>query len=171
MLTHQGRDPEQNSGQDTSLWQRTASHTSSPRSVSPNTSPIEESRPSQPDMRPEVARIRSRTTFTSSPPIMIPETQPLTGPYDGSRVSRGGIPRYGSIVGSPPERQNPAQMSSLELPDPAMSNPDKRSRNLQGLWSISAQAPSGSADAYHVGETHVPHKPLGMGLPKHMFQP
>jgi xenotropic and polytropic retrovirus receptor 1 len=167
----EGTDPEQNSGQDTSLWQRTASHTSSPRSVSPNTSPIEESRSSQPDVRPEVARIRSRTTFTSSPPIMIPETQPLTGPYDGSRVSGGGIPRYGSIVGSPPERQNPAQMSSLELPDPAMSNPDKRSRNLQGLWSISAQTPSGSADAYHVGETHVPHKPLGMGLPKHMFQP
>lgn len=170
----EGPGPEQNSGQDASRWQSTASHTSSPRSMSPNTSPIEDSQPSQPDARPDVARVQSRTTFTSSPPIRIPETQPLTRPYDGSG---GGIPRYGSIIGSPPQRQNPARMPSLELPDPAMSNPDKRSRNLQGSWSISrprtlvlAQTPSSPADAYHVGETHVPRMPLGMGLPKHMFQ-
>jgi len=162
--------------QDASRRQSKASPTSSPRSLSPNGTPIDESRPSQSDVMPEVAQVQSRTTFTSSPPIGIPETQPLTGPYDSSGVYKGGIPRYGSIVGSPPQRQNSAGMSSLELPDPVMSNPDKRSRNLQGSWSIpaprtlvSAQSPSSSADAYHVGETHVPRKPLGMGLPKHVL--
>jgi hypothetical protein len=170
----EGTGPEQSSGQDAPRRQSKASLTSSPRSLSPDSTPIDESRPSQSDVRLEVARAQSRTTFTSSPPIGIPETQPLTGPYDSSGVYRSGIPRYGSIAGSPPQRQNSAGMSSLELPDPAISNPDKRSRNLQGSWSrtlVSPQTSSGFADAYHVGETHVPRKTLGMGLPKHVLQP
>jgi hypothetical protein len=173
----EGTGPGQDSGQDASRRQSRASPTGSPRSLSPNSTPIDEPRPLQSDVRPEVARIQSRTTFASSPPIGIPETQPLTGSYDGSGVYKSGIPRYGSIIGSPPKRQDTAGMSSLKLPDPAMSNPDKRSRKLQGSWSISAprtlalaQTPSNSADAYHVGETHVPRKTLDMGLPKHVFQ-
>jgi hypothetical protein len=165
----EGRGREPNSDQGASRWQNPASHTSSPRSVSPNTSSVEDSRPSQPDVRPEVARVQRRTTFTSSPPITIPETQPLTRPYDGFGVAGDGISRYGSIIGSPPKRQDPTRIPTLELPDPAMSNPDKRSRNLQGSWDISAYTPSSSADAYHVGETHVPRKSLGMGLPTRMF--
>src|ERR1700722_14344547 len=174
----EGTGPGQDSGQDASRRQSRASPTGSPRSLSPNSTPIDEPRPLQSDVRPEVPRIQSRTTFAISAPIGIPETQPLTGSYDRSGVYKSAIPRYGSIIGSPPKRQDTAGMSSLKLPDPAMSNPDKRSRKLQGSWSISAprtlalaQTPSNSADAYHVGETHVPRKTLDMGLPKHVFQP
>ena len=170
--------PEQSSGQNVSRRQSSTSLRSSQRSVSPNSKPIEDTKPSEPHTRPEVSRVQSKTTFTSSPPIKIPETQPLTGPYGSSGAYAVGIPRYGSIIGSPPERETSAGMPSLELPDPAMSNPDTRSRRSQGSWSISAprtmvsaQNPSNSADAYHIGETQAPHKSLSMALPRHMFQP
>ena len=167
---------EQSSGQDASQRQRTASVTSLQRSVSPTSIPVADRKPEL-IQRPDVSRTQSRTTFTSSPPIRMPETEPLTGPYGSSGGYRAGVTRYGSIVGSPPERETSARMSSLELPDPAMSNPDTRSRRPQNSWStsgprtvMSGQTPSNSTDAYHIGETHVPHKSSNIGLPRYMFQ-
>jgi xenotropic and polytropic retrovirus receptor 1 len=157
--------------------QSTASVASSPRSLSPTSKPIEDIEPSEPSTRPEISRVQSKTTFMASPPIRIPEKQPLKGPYGDLGLSRAGITRYGSIIGSPPQQENPLGMPSLELPDPAMSNPDTRSRRAQGSWNISApwtgvsaQNPSSSTDPYQVGETHVPHKSLSIGLPRHLFQ-
>jgi len=168
----------QGSGQDAFRRQSTGSIGGSSRSASPNSQPVEHTKPSEPNVRPEVSRVQSRTTFTSSPPIRIPETQPLTESYTDSGLYRGGMTRYGSIIPSPPQQEISPGMPSLELPDPAMSHPDTRSQQPQGSWNISApqtfasaQNPSNSSDAYHVGETNVPYKPLSIAIPKHMFQP
>jgi hypothetical protein len=168
---------EQGLRQDNLQRQSRASDASSARSVSPNSKPIEDTGPLEPSAGPEVSRVRSKTTFTTSPPIRIPESQPLKGFYGDTVPYRAGVTRYGSIIGSPPDRDTSTKMPPLELPDPAMSNPDIRSRKPQGSWNFSfprtvasAQIPSNSADAYQVGETHAPHKHSSTGLPRNITQ-
>ncbi len=144
----------------------------SPESLSPN----EDAPASQDKTRPEgLGRTQSKTTFLHSPPIRIPETQPLATAPGDTATFRQGVTRYGSIIGSPPQTENPPKPPSLQLPDPAMSNSDTRSRRPQGSWSIAGPPnvvagpnPSDSTDAYHVGQTHFPHRHFS--LPRHMFR-
>ena len=105
----------------------------------------------------------------------------MTGLVDGSSESPQRYRRYGSIMGSPPNDENsvpkkPKHMPSLELPDPAMVESVRRPPESQTSWRIqqpttvlSAQRSHESEDAYHIGRTHIPHKPFGVSIPRHML--
>ena len=127
--------------------------------------------------QPGAQRRLSTTTFLHSPPTRvseIPETQPLTIPTKLSGEAAPRTMRYGSIVGTPPEN-NSQFMSRLELPDPVISNADKRSRRPEGAWEIpdDVDKVSGgsldSDDAYHVGRTTHPPRPHNVSLHRGIF--
>ena len=113
-----------------------------------------------PGSRPPANRNNSLTVISRSPPLDLPETQPLNVPTGQSR-HKSDRPNYGSFIATPPKhaspelREPPQPPPQLELPDPALDL-DKQKYN-----SPQIPAPGhhpGKPDAYHVGKTRIPHK-------------
>jgi hypothetical protein len=133
------------------------------------------------ESRPETAETvdgELQTTIMHTPPVSIPETQPLQIRNIGGRTSTG-MTRYGSIVASPPQ-PNPLTKGppSLELPEPVLDPDDNdfvgRQRPWEGAGSGKiALAKTAGRDAYEVGETRHPHTVSARLMPKSrsLFQP
>jgi xenotropic and polytropic retrovirus receptor 1 len=102
-----------------------------------------------------------------TPPLGIPETQPLKIPNAPSR-QRGGYTRYGSILGTPPKDDSPADAQlnkgppSLNLPDPVFDPDDEGFSRRHKPWEAGTPAQieppkQAGRDAFEVGETRHPH--------------
>lgn len=117
-----------------------------------------------------------------TPPLPIPETQPLKatniGQSQDDKISRN----YGSFVTTPSRlARSPEQdLTPLKLPDPALSSGqvhkhgdspsnDIRSKKQEVVKKQEAVKKSlPASDAYHIGATQTPQKKT-LTLPRHLF--
>ena len=122
-------------------------------------------------------RRESTTILMSTPPLPVPESQPLRGTEDGQVGHSEASKNYGSLVTTPSglARSPDQHLTPLTLPGPAISQGNSRNQGdvpSDGTLQkkrVTMKKGSPASDAYHVGPVQTP-KRKALRLPRHIFR-